>query len=257
MNHNVVSNTHNKQPRKEHMPPSRRRPASSPAKKAGASARPKRTAASPPKFGTKAGSIKDLKATLKRKSGGGTWIKKIPKDGSLVVRFLQEPDEFIQYEECWDPTRKRSFPWAEGLVEGEDYERKSTCFLANALDRESGKVVPLQIKTTVLNRIILKFEKYSTILDRDYEIAKFGEKLDTEYDVTPESPSRFNASKYELLDLHAVLEAAYNEAMGEDGEDGLDPVKATTNKAAPRRAKRRAADPEAEEEEGEEEESED
>ena len=191
-------------------------------------------------IGSSVGSMAALKRTLAKKAGGGEGrITFIPKDpGSLTVRFLQEPEEFIMYEECWDPAGKRSFPYVDGLKQGRDYERKSTVFLANALDVDKDKVIALQVKQTVLNSLVIKFEKYGTLMDRDYEIAKYGAGLDTTYDVTPESPQKRNLGKYDLLDLQKVLLASYNDAMGNDTDTDDDDEQPSHSKSAAGRTRR-------------------
>lgn len=178
-----------------------------------------------PEFGKSAGSMAALKKQLKKSSGGGksaiTWISKEP--GSMVVRFLEEPDSFIRYEDAWSDAKRTSFPYADGMVEGIDFTRKSWKYLANALDVENDKVVALQLNTTIVNRLVIKYEKYGTITDRDYEIARYGEGRDgTEWDVSPESTQKRNLSKYTPLDLHQVLKDRYDEVFSEDDDDDDD-----------------------------------
>ena len=190
-----------------------------------------------PVIGKTAGSLKALKKQLEKGSGNGdAFITYVPKNEPLVVRFLQEPEEFLMYEDCWDPTSKRSFPFVEGLQKGVDFERKSTVFIVNAVDVDKDRVIALQVKQSVLTHLINRYERYGTLLDRDYEIEKFGEKLDTTYSVTPEAPKKRSTSKYKLLDLQKVLTDAYNAARGVDTDDDEDDAP-----SQPRRSRRRAA----------------
>lgn len=184
----------------------------------------------PEQFGKPVGSLKALKQQLKKKGGSGSgFIAFIPKEpGSLTVRFLQEPDTFITYEECWNATLRKSFPYASHMKEGSDFDRKSEVYLANALDVEKDRVIALQVKQSVLNSLVIKYEKYGTLMDRDYEIARYGEGLDTTYDVTPEAPMNRKLDKYTLLDLHNVIKQAYLNVFPDEGDDEED--------AAPRKA---------------------
>jgi hypothetical protein len=61
----------------------------------------------------------------------------------------------------------------------------------------------------------LKYDKYGTMMDRNYELQKHGEKLDTTYDVTPDAPSKLNLAKYETLDLEKILIGARASSLGE------------------------------------------
>lgn len=92
-------------------------------------------------FGQKVGSIKDLKQSLKK--GTGTFIKYIPKekDGTITVRFLDEPDEWVQYREVFDQVRRKSYPVPDEGMPGypSPDARVSDRYLVNALDTENDK----------------------------------------------------------------------------------------------------------------------
>jgi len=45
-------------------------------------------------------------AAITRRGGSGT--QTIPKDGSIQVRFLTEPDEWAKFDEVWDPSTNRT-----------------------------------------------------------------------------------------------------------------------------------------------------
>lgn len=171
----------------------------------------------------KMGSMRAVKDSLKK--GGGNqaaWIKNVPADG-ITVRFLTEPEEWFGYSEYYDESAKAFVPMAEGEVLP-DKARPSFRYLANALDVESDRVIPLKLPKTAANALILKYDKYATLMDRNYDLQRHGEALDTTYDVTPDGPSRMNLAKYELLDLEEVLLAARRQALGEE-----DSVGTTTN----------------------------
>lgn len=162
------------------------------------------------------GSIKALKETLKKGGGSGsaTYIKNIPADG-ITVRFLTEPEQWFGYDEYWNDEAKNFVPMAEGEILP-DGARRSFRYLTVALDVEADRVIPLKLPKTAANSLILKYDKYDTMMDRNYELEKHGEGLDTTYEVTPEAPAKMNLAKYEMLDLEEILLAARRMALGED-----------------------------------------
>lgn len=165
--------------------------------------------------GGKVQSIAGLKASLKKGGGGSSqYLTRIPADGSLTVRFLTEPDDgWIEYYEHYDQTRK-FYPCSDdcsGCAEG---DRPSSRYLANALDVAEGRVVPLVLPKSVATSLEKKYSKYATLLDRDYEISRTGTGLDTEYDVTPEPPTKMNLTRFDPIDLWELLETQLELATG-------------------------------------------
>ncbi len=163
----------------------------------------------------KMGTMKALKDSLKKGGSGGSmnYIKNVPADG-ITVRFLTEPEEWFGYMEYWDSDAKTFVPMTEGEILP-DGAKPSFRYLANAVDVETDRVIPLKLSKTAANSLILKYDKYDTIVDRPYELQKHGEGLDTTYDVTPDAPSKMNMAKYEPLDLELILIAARAQATGE------------------------------------------
>ena len=162
------------------------------------------------------GSMKALKESLKKGGGSGsvTYIKNVPSEG-ITVRFLTEPEQWFGYYEYWDDVAKNFVPMVEGEILP-DGARASFRYLASALDVDSDRVIPLKLAKTAANSLILKYDKYDTMMDRNYELQKHGEGLDTTYDVTPDSPSKMNLAKYEGVDLESILVSARKMALGED-----------------------------------------
>lgn len=164
------------------------------------------------------GSMKAVKDSLKKGGGNSAaWIKHIPAEG-ITVRFLTEPEAWFGYQEYYQPDAKAFVPMVEGEVLP-DGSRASFRYLAVAVDIETDRVVPLKMPKTAANALILKYDKYGTLMDRDYELERFGEGLDTTYDVTPTAPSPFDISKYTVIDLEEVLVAARKDAIGESDVD--------------------------------------
>ena len=188
----------------------------------------------------KGGAVKSmagLKASLK-KGGGSQYLSRVPADASITVRFLTEPEDWYGYYEHYDPVRK-FYPCSDdcpGCTEG---ERPSGRYLSNALDVAEGKVIPLVLPKSMVSSLVKKHEKYGTMLDRDYELSRSGNGLDTEYDVTPEAPTKMNLTRYDLIDLEELLESQLEMAensgdiSSDDDDDDAAPV---MRKGGPRKS---------------------
>lgn len=184
------------------------------AKKAASSTK---SAPSKSKTGLKAGkvgSVKALKASLK-KGGGEGYLERVPKEAGMVVRFLTEPEEWIEYQEHYDDTLK-FFPCSDNCPGCDEGLRASKRYLARALDRQSGKVIPLVLPKTLATNLMKKYDKYSTMVDRDYELSRDGDGMNTEYDAIPEAPARLKIDRYqdeEPVEMLPLLEAALERAL--------------------------------------------
>lgn len=175
-------------------------------------------------IGQRMGNLKTLKKTLAKGGSGGAWIKYIPKNSSMNVRFIQEPEEWVNYVEHYDQTIRKSYPCnseasCPGCATG---ERKSNRYLANAVDVDSDRVIPLQMPKDLANRLVVRYERNGTMTDRDFELSRAGEGLDTTYDLDAGAVDRRKIDKYTPLDLIKVLEDAYAEVFGADVEDADD-----------------------------------
>lgn len=164
--------------------------------------------------GGKVKSVKALKASTKR-GGNNGGLKRVPKDEPMIVRFLTEPDEWFEFYEHYDETNKRFVVCADDCDYCADDVRTSKRVLAPVLDTAEGKVEPLALPTSLVSRLLNKYDKYSTMTDRDYELIRTGDGLDTEYDVTPEAPTKMRLSRFEVPDLQEILESL----SGGDDED--------------------------------------
>lgn len=174
--------------------------------------------------GGKVKSIASLKSSLK-KGGGSQYLTRVPAEGSLTVRFLAEPDDegngWVAYYEHYDSVRK-FYPCSDdcpGCLEG---DKPSARYLANALDVAEARVIPLVLPKSLASSVLKKYEKYSTLLDRDYELSRSGTGFDTEYDVTPESPTKMNIGRFDLIDLEEILQSQLDMAEGSPSSKGDD-----------------------------------
>jgi hypothetical protein len=173
--------------------------------------------------GKKLGSIEAVKASLKR--GGSSnvnYIKHVGEDG-MVVRFITEPEEWFGYQEYYDVENKQFAPMVEGEILP-DGVRPSFRYLANVVNVETDQVIALKLAKTCANLLMIKYEKYGSMTDRNYELDRHGTGLDTTYDVTPQSPSKMNLSKYEEIDLVEILENARKLAEGDDPFESNQPA---------------------------------
>lgn len=167
-----------------------------------------------------------LKASLKRGSGSN-YLFRLPGDSTTLVRFLTEPygdDAWIDYYEHYDSTRKY-YPCVEGDCPGcQDGERASKRYLAAVVDVAENRVVPLVMPVTMAISVEKKYEKYGTLLDRDYELERSGTGFETTYEVTPEPPSKMNLSRYDVPDLLALLEdqLTLSESITDEDDDDDD-----------------------------------
>lgn len=145
-------------------------------------------------------------------------MKSVPEDGSLTVRFMTEPDQWVMYYEHYDAVRK-FYPCSDDCPGCDEGDRPSQKYAANVVDVDEGKVVPLKMTKTLAASVLKRFDKYKTLLDRDYELTRTGTGRDTEYDSIPESPTKMNISRYEEIDLWALVEAQLPSEEDDDDDD--------------------------------------
>lgn len=167
-------------------------------------------------------SVKSLRNNLKKGGGGAGFMKRVPEDSSLTVRFMTEPDGWVMFFEHYDAVRK-FYPCVDdgcpGCAEG---DRPSQKYLANAVDVDENAVIPLLLAKTCASSVLKKYDKYGTLLDRDYEISRTGTGRDTEYEAIPESPRKMNLNRFEELDLWALVEAQLPSEEDDDDDDDDD-----------------------------------
>ena len=169
------------------------------------------------------GSAKKLKRALE--SGGASAITFI-QEGSIIVRFLEEPDKWVAYYEIYLADEKAYVPQMEGMAVPQG-ARRSKRVLVNAVDVESNTVLALRIPKDLADRLINRYERAGTITDRDYELIRTGSGMsDTKYDSDPQTKSRVDLSRYKKYDLENLLQQEYDRVFspdkGEDEDDYLD-----------------------------------
>jgi len=164
----------------------------------------------------------------------------IPED-PIVVRFLQEPEDWIGYYEHYmgKDAPVRYLPCTGGDCCDEADGNPSYRYLANALivdPRKGGEVKALKIPKGLGEYLGKMASKFGTILDRDYELSREGEGLKTEYSAIPEAPSRLNTARYkksmyDLLDL--LEEVASGGSSDDDDEEDERPSRYSKGRSRP------------------------
>lgn len=218
----------------------------------------------------KMGSLKNLKKSLE--GGGGNFHKDvwfIPKDKTITVRFLEEPDEWGSYTQVYDQVSRKSWPQpdsedAPGYTTGDGL---STKYLANAVLLDDGagntpdKVVVLQLPKSLVSALAQRYEKYGTLTDRDFDLYRTGEgKNDTTYGYDPGDKTKRPLTKYDTFDLDTIHKELYDMVWGDEGslshpdDDEGGSARKTTKPAAKKAVgatKKAAAAPEPDEDDGE------
>jgi hypothetical protein len=169
----------------------------------------------------------ETKGRLKNaaKKGGDSWVTTIRDNEIINLRFLTEPEDWIEYTEHYNDTYKY-FPCSDDCPGCNDGTRGSKRYLAAAINVEEGAVVYFKLPKSVVSTLYRSYEKYGTIQDRDYEVARTGSgKNDTEYDTLPSQPSRVKFSRFPVPDGaeswadHCLKMLAAQLPSAQDGEE--------------------------------------
>lgn len=177
------------------------------------------------------GSTSAIKKSLKSKASK---TKQIQSENSLVVRFLDEPEDFWGYYQHWFTDGPK--PCVEGDCDGcnddnPEVRRKAFRYLANAYSVDEQKVVPLELPKSLVEQLVGYFEKKGTLLDRDYELSRTGTGMtDTKYMASPDSPTRMNLSRFKKLDLGKILASMVDDAEEEEDDEDEEPVSRVSSK---------------------------
>lgn len=169
-------------------------------------------------------SLNALQRELSKGGGGERQIISVPKEG-IKVRFITEPDQWLQIEEHWVGGGFEICKEDCALCED---GRPSKRYITNAVDVMNKKVIALKLPITLIRTLLKRYDRYSTVMDRDYEISKSGTGKETEYDIdSPDGKSEFNFSRFEPLDLMAAVKAEYGTDDDDDDDDVPEPKSAS------------------------------
>lgn len=176
------------------------------------------------------GSMKAVKQSLKKK--GSASIKIIPKENSITVRFLDEPEDWHGYYEHYvdgdyRPCVTDECPGCES--DDPEEQRKIFRYLANAYVVDDQKVWAVKMPKSMVETLVQFYTKYKgTIRDRDYELARTGSgQNDTKYTALPDAPSSIKMSRFDSkkFDLGGILQAMVDGDVAEDEDEDDEPVK--------------------------------
>jgi len=165
-----------------------------------------------------------------RGGGGGDFIRYL-KDGDTTFRILQEPDDWTYWWEHFSPMGF-SFPCPRGVDDpvedcpgcSSDNEKMSKVNRKigfNVLASVNGVeyVNAFKVGPTVADKLKNRFNRFSTVTDRDYTITRYKTGSDRwDFDVEGGMPSPVDVSKYELKDLEELLAQSYDEAWGDGAQ---------------------------------------
>lgn len=167
----------------------------------------------------------NIASDLQKSSGGNAgWLRGIKAGKDLRVRFLQDPTDWLEFAEHY--SRGTGFFPCTGsdgdcggcTSEDDQLQKASTKYIAQVLiqhedgAKDVGQVKALKIPRTLANRLMARAERNAgTLLNRDYTIIRSGQGLDTEYDVETEDKSGIDLSKYQFVDVDAILEQQHRE----------------------------------------------
>lgn len=155
--------------------------------------------------------------------GSGTYLRRFQK-GETKVRFLDEPDEWIEYWEHFTPDRK-SFPCTEerdscpGCTHDNEAIRKaSRKYATQLLLVKQQQVLPFIVPISLADRLSARAEKNGgTLINRDYAVMRSGDGFDTEYDVDQEDkyPVDVAALRSKItLDIQDCFKDAFTAVWG-------------------------------------------
>lgn len=148
--------------------------------------------------------------------GGGEYIHNF-KEGTTVVRFLEELEDWTAYWETYNPegrNGKGAFFPSPGKDSPYNGERSSRRYLVNCL--VNGNVTIYKVPASLIDRIARRADKFGTLTDRDYEITRSGKGLQTEYDIEVGDKAKLDLSAYQnqILSHEKMLQDAFMEAWG-------------------------------------------
>lgn len=161
----------------------------------------------------KMGSMKNMKKSLK--GGSNEFIRNIPGEGTLTVRFLDEPHEFHGYFEHW--VGGKPIPCTTDECEGcnsddPEEQKKMFRYLGNGYVVDDQRVRAIKMPKTLVQQLVDYYDNNGTLLDRDYDLKKSGSgKNNTRYTAAPDSPSKMKLDRFKKFDLQEVLESMIND----------------------------------------------
>lgn len=184
------------------------------------------TLSGPGRLGSDAAMRKSLKG------GGDKFVKTIPGEGSLTVRFLDEPEDFVGYYEHWIGGKPQPCVTdeCEGCESDDEKERRRNFrYLANCYVVDDQKVRAVKLPKTLVQQLMDYYDKAKgTLRDRDYDLTKRGSgQENTRYMASPDAPQKMKLERFDKkkLDLSAILQSMIDGEDPEGVEENDEPKK--------------------------------
>lgn len=165
-----------------------------------------------------------------KRGGGNNALYRLKADTTVKVRFLQEPKD---WHEAWYHFIDSKFSWCSqmrscpGCSVG---NRARKIVLANAVimhserEEDIGKVVVMQMPTTLADQVLKREKRFKTVCDRDYDLSREGSgQTDTKYSVDYDEKKTRDLSRWDdkIHDITAIVSSELSQS-GEDEDSGED-----------------------------------
>lgn len=150
------------------------------------------------------------------------------KNGSVTVRFLDECDDWIEFWEHFT-TDSKSFPCTRDrktcpgcTSDVPSMQKASRKYACNVYLIDVNRVLPFRIPVSLAKKMFTRSERNDdTITNRDYDVIRMGQGLDTEYDVETGKKTERDLRSLRQLgthDIEQILAASFFEVWGNVGE---------------------------------------
>jgi len=186
----------------------------------------------------KASNMKMLKRLSTSKNVGN--FLSIPEDDSVIVRFLEEPFEWVSFQQHYMGGYFPCVPSDCPGCEATPPNIPSTKFLANVADRnDEDKPKVLIMAKSLVDTLRRRYEKRDTITDRDYELSREGTGRDTKYDAEAQDKEHFSTRGVQLTDLYEFIDQMFDRAFGDEDDDDEEETPRRTAKKTATKVRRR------------------
>jgi len=162
------------------------------------------------------------------KESDGIYLRTFKK-GETKVRFLEEPGEWFEYREHFDPGINKSFPCTRTqscpgcTSENERTRNNPRRYGTFVYLVDQKRVLPFKVPQRLSERLTLRAERNDgTLLSRDYVIIRSGSGIDTDYDV--DQDERYALDTDELWkqrgenEIEEIVEKSFTEAFGDPNQ---------------------------------------
>jgi hypothetical protein len=156
-----------------------------------------------PLAGGIAGTVQKLRQNLATAStsSNSRKILIVKEDEPVKVRMLQDPDEWMIFYEHYVPENKAFVPALDpdplSTHPDEKVRRTSLRHMVNVLNLETMQVQLLKMNQDLTNRFMMRYNRYNTLTDRNYEILRTGSGLQTAYDVEADDAEPMDLTRFQ------------------------------------------------------------